>query len=214
MAQRKRRRSHVNIPMTVAAVLLCLTLFSIHMSSGIFAKYSTVSDADDGARVIKFGDITLTTYGSTTQYIIPGTELVWNAGVTFEGSESATYVFLEVTPASGFQVTADGMNYTIPPAVPYYEYAEDHGGWTVDDTQWTCLKNDGGTYVCYKSLVPNEKLDNVPLFESNEAEIEFSLTAEQLETMGTITGTFRASVVQSNGFGSVGEAWTSLSTNH
>ena len=211
MAQRKRRRSHVNIPMAVAAVLLCLTLFSAHLAGGVFARYTVTSSASDSARVIKFGDITLTTYGGTTQYIAPGAELVWNADVSFEGSEAATYVFLEVTPGNGFAVSNGGMTYTMAP---------DAAAWTVDggteDNDWKFLQESGGTYVYYLSLAPNEELTKKALFTNtdNVAVVRETLTAADLTTVSAFTTSFRASVVQSNGFGSVDDAWTSLSTNH
>ena len=44
----------VNIPMTLACVLLCLTLISTHMTGGLFARYTTSAAGADSARVAKF----------------------------------------------------------------------------------------------------------------------------------------------------------------
>ena len=44
----------INIPMCIACVLLCLTLFSIHLCSGLYARYTTVATSSDGARVARF----------------------------------------------------------------------------------------------------------------------------------------------------------------
>lgn len=44
----------VNIPMVLACVLLCLTLISIHLTSGLYARYTTTATASDSARVARF----------------------------------------------------------------------------------------------------------------------------------------------------------------
>lgn len=59
---RKKKRK-VNIPIRAAAVLLCLTLFSTYLVSGLFARYTASAEGSDGARVAKFsiqGNDTLT----------------------------------------------------------------------------------------------------------------------------------------------------------
>lgn len=53
MAKRKNP-SRVNIPMCAAGVLLCLTLFSAHFTSGLYAKYTATATGSDSARVAKF----------------------------------------------------------------------------------------------------------------------------------------------------------------
>lgn len=53
MAKRKNP-SRVNIPMCAAGVLLCLTLFSLHLTSGLYAKYISTATGSDSARVAKF----------------------------------------------------------------------------------------------------------------------------------------------------------------
>lgn len=47
-------KTKLNIPMCAAAVLLFLTLLSIHLTSGLFARYTTTVTASDSARVAKF----------------------------------------------------------------------------------------------------------------------------------------------------------------
>ena len=44
----------VNIPMCLACVLLCLTLISMHLTTGLYARYTTTAQASDSARVAKF----------------------------------------------------------------------------------------------------------------------------------------------------------------
>lgn len=44
----------LNIPMCAALVLLLLTMISIHLTSGLFARYTSSSSGADSARVAKF----------------------------------------------------------------------------------------------------------------------------------------------------------------
>ena len=47
-------KAKMNIPMCAACILLCLTLFSIHLTSGLYAKYTAKGNGSDEARVAKF----------------------------------------------------------------------------------------------------------------------------------------------------------------
>ena len=47
-------KQKVNIPMCAALVLLLLTMISIHMTSGLYARYTSTATATDSARVAKF----------------------------------------------------------------------------------------------------------------------------------------------------------------
>lgn len=49
-----RKASKINIPMFVACVLLCLTLFSFHLRGGLYARYTTSDSGEDAGRVAKF----------------------------------------------------------------------------------------------------------------------------------------------------------------
>lgn len=44
----------VNIPMCAALILLCLVLVSSHLTSGLYARYTSSSTGSDSARVAKF----------------------------------------------------------------------------------------------------------------------------------------------------------------
>lgn len=44
----------VNIPVRIAAVLFCLTLFSTYLVGGLFARYTASGQSGDEARVAKF----------------------------------------------------------------------------------------------------------------------------------------------------------------
>ena len=47
-------REKPNIPMCLACVLLCLTLFSVHLCSGLYARYTEKGATNDSARVASF----------------------------------------------------------------------------------------------------------------------------------------------------------------
>lgn len=48
------RSSRPNWILRIAGVLLCLTLLSVHLTSGMMARYSTTVSGSDSARVAKF----------------------------------------------------------------------------------------------------------------------------------------------------------------
>ena len=47
-------KAKVNIPMCAALVLLLLTMISIHITSGLYARYTTTASGSASARVAKF----------------------------------------------------------------------------------------------------------------------------------------------------------------
>lgn len=50
----RKNKIKINIPIRVAAVLLCLTLVLTYLVSGLFARYVTSSESSSSARVAKF----------------------------------------------------------------------------------------------------------------------------------------------------------------
>ena len=51
---KNRPKVKMNIPICLAGVLLCLTLFSFYFSGGLYARYVTKSTGSDSARVARF----------------------------------------------------------------------------------------------------------------------------------------------------------------
>ena len=47
-------KTKMNIPMCLAAILLCLTLFSFYLCGGLYARYTTSDSGEDAARVARF----------------------------------------------------------------------------------------------------------------------------------------------------------------
>lgn len=58
------KNKKVNIPIRIASVMLCLVLFSLYMTSGMFAKYTTGGNGKGNGRVAKFS-VTATDAGES-----------------------------------------------------------------------------------------------------------------------------------------------------
>lgn len=72
---KRQYRKGLNIPMILACILFCLTLFSFHFMGGLYAKYTAHTSASDEARVAKF-EITEDNKSFTEELMIsfaPGT---------------------------------------------------------------------------------------------------------------------------------------------
>lgn len=68
-------KAKLNIPMCAALVLLMLTMISIHMTSGLYARYVSSASGEDSARVAKFDVSVSDAYGQTVSVPIqPGEE--------------------------------------------------------------------------------------------------------------------------------------------
>lgn len=196
-----------NIAMRLAGILFCLTMLSIYMVGGLFARYTTSGQGGDSARVITFGAITLTETGDFydqdkgLMWIVPGKDIKKDAEVTFEGSEAATYVFVEAQVSEHWSCS-DGV----------FTMAGGKISWTVADG-WERLTDS----VYYRSLAPNEVLENADIIKNGIITVSDGITRGQMQTITQVDGVekavtvvFRAFSVQSNGFASAQAAWDSL----
>lgn len=199
------KTAKVNIPMCVASFLFCLTLISIHLTSGLYAKYISSASGSDSARVITFGDITLTETGDFEDgnaYIIPGVDLTKKATVSFSGSESATYVFVEIRP-TGWS-TVDNVTFSL------LSNGKTAMQWSVANG-WEFLKSDNGTYIYYRELAPNTELVEADVIANNgKITVSDQITKSEIATMTGISIKLRATVVQSGGFENPEAAWNSV----
>lgn len=222
--QRKRTGTKVNIPICLAAVLLCLTMFSFHFSSGVVARYSTNTDGADFARVIEFQQLTVDDTTPTSNIVIPGVPISWAPNVSFGGSESATYLFLEVYLKNGSDLwTVSGTNKETYTSL-YHDNDFDNTTpdgpgltWGLADG-WSYLEGSSNPYVYYRALDPNTPQSNLAVIRESKLTVADTLLADDLLKInhagGNLSIEFAASVVQSNGFGSVQEAWNSLESSH
>lgn len=192
--------------MLLAGVLLCLTLISIYMTSGLYAKYTVGSTTEDRARVIRFGDLRLTESGDFQLdggIIVPGVNLIKKAMLDFDGSESATYVFVKIVPSGGWTLS-DGISFS-------YTYdGKALMTWRIDDS-WTYLKADGNAYIYYRQLPPGTPLSKVDIIADGQVTVSEEITRKDIAHMTGISVGISAAAVQSGGFDGAEAAWSSLS---
>lgn len=202
----RHHKTKMNIPMCLAAILLCLTLISIHLTSGLYAKYISSASGNDSARVIKFGELTITETGDFYEdnklMIIPGVDLIKKATVSFSGSESATYVFVEITPSKWS--TTDNKTFSL------MSNGKTAMQWNVAEG-WLFLKSDNGTYIYYRELTPNTELIATDIIaENGKIAVSNQITKSEIQVMTGISIKLRATVVQSGGFENPEAAWNSV----
>ena len=239
MAKRRRRHktnSKMNVPMTMAMVLLYLTIFSIYLSSGLYAKYTTSSSGQDGARVITFGGLTLEetgdfmvgSEGKREFMMIPGVNLKKDVKISFDGSEADTYIFV-AADMPGWE-TKDHVQFSVM-SKPDADATKTLMTMSIDadeDGAWTYLTTDGTTHVYYRVLESNEALDQVPLIcnlknsvsteETYQIEVNKLITKKDLEKIqdaledgDALAMNITAYAAQAGGFNNATDAWESVS---
>lgn len=220
--QLHNRPNRPNVALRLAAVLLVMVCISTWMMDGLFAKYRTSDSGGDNARVIGFGNLTLTEEGDFGTaggqgYFAPGMNLKKQATVTFTGSEAATYVFMEVTLSEHWKKADDGQTFFIKDENATEKQLE----WAVADG-WLFLVQNGNTYVYYRELAPNTPLTAEFIADSGKIAVSSSIKRADManirkykvgnvEYEKNIKINLRASVVQSNGFENATAAWSSIS---
>ena len=123
------------------AWLLYLAVATFALTGVTFSRYVASAHSQDEGRVITFGDLTVTDSGSVQ--VQPGVPTEKNLTVHFDGSEAATYVFVELK-GSDWTRGADNRTYT---------YGAGSLSWRVADG-WTHLQDN----VYYRALSPNTAL--------------------------------------------------------
>ncbi|MBQ4049980.1 MAG: hypothetical protein IJD07_04945 [Clostridia bacterium] len=193
--------------MDLALVLLCAVLVMGRLMGGLYAAYTTKNDSGDSARVIKFGDITLTESPTSQLVVIPGVDIKKSAKITFDGSESATYVFVEIALVGAWTFDSTNKIFSI-------ERADSTAlmSWTVSG-DWDYVTGTGSDkkYAFYKHLTPNTSLIDVEIIDGCKVQISEEVTKTELDTLCSASISITATVVQSIGFESVGQAWSSVS---
>ena len=207
--QRDVKSARPNIPMCLACILFCLTLISVYITGGLYAKYTVSSNMPDSARVMRFGDITLTETGDFQQdgtlIIIPGVDLTKKACIDFDGSEASTYIFTEITLSSDWIPNADNSGFAVKNGekLPLE--------WHVDSS-WSFLKSEGNTYIYYMELSPNSTLTEKNIIaDDGRIYVSNLITKKEIADMNSISIQFRVTAVQSDGQKTPAEAWGSIS---
>lgn len=201
-----KKTARVNIPMCMACALFCLVLISFHLTSGLYARYSDRSNGADTAGVMSFGILTLIETGDFEEdemlMIIPGVDLTKKAVISFDGSESTSYIFAEIIPSAEWQ-TADNMEFYITSG------SKTLMKWSVKDT-WNFLQEKDGAYIYYQELSPNMSLAEDVIADGGNITVSDQINKDEIQDMTDISIKLRAAVIQSNGFEGPTDAWSSL----
>lgn len=174
------------------AWLLYLAVATFALTGVTFSRYVASAHSQDKARVITFGDLTVTDSGVTQ--VQPGVAAKKDLTVHFEGSEAAVYVFAEVQ--GDWTRGADNRTYT---------YGAGSLSWRVADG-WTHLQDN----VYYRELAPNTALD-AGLIAGGTVDVSENMTRTQLQAAaGTLHIRVRAAAVQREGGDTAQIAWERL----
>ena len=171
------------------AWLLYLAVATFALTGVTFSRYVASAHSQDGARVITFGDLTVTDSGSVQ--VQPGVAAEKDLTVRFEGSEAAVYVFAEVLQG-GWTLDVDGI----------YHDATGLMTWRVADG-WTHLRDN----VYYRELAPNTVLD-AGLIAGGTVDVSEDMTRTELEELSKALHIHvQAAAVQREGGDTAETAW-------
>ena len=206
--------------MWMAGVLFCLVLITTAMMGGLFARYVTSSTGSDSARVVAFGNLTLTETGDFVEAggkknakIIPGVDLNKKVTLSFDASEVDTIVFVEVS-APGWHTeeteddTAENVTFHIGKSVNespecdviYLDWCMAAG--------WTHLP--GTEYVYYKVLDTNTALTDVDIIQDGVIHVSKDIKESNIQSLDKLNISIQASVIQNDGSLTPATAWDRL----
>lgn len=171
------------------AWLLYLAVATFALTGVTFSRYVASAHSQDEARVAAFGGLTVTDSGSVQ--VQPGVPAKKDLTVRFDGSEAATYVFVELKD-SGWTRGADGI----------YHDAAGLMTWRVADG-WTHLQDN----VYYRELAPNTALD-AGLIDDGAVNVSENMTRTELEKLSkALSIRVQAAAVQREGGDTAETAW-------
>lgn len=175
------------------AWLLYLAVATFALTGVTFSRYVASAHSQDEGRVATFGDLTVTDSGSVQ--VQPGVAAQKDLTVRFEGSEAATYIFVELN-GSGWTLGADNRTYT---------YGAGSLSWRVADG-WTHLRDN----VYYRELAPNTALD-AGLIDGGTVDVSEDMTRTELEELSkALSIRVKAAAVQRAGGDTAQIAWERL----
>ena len=175
------------------AWLLYLAVATFALTGVTFSRYVASAHSQDEGRVITFGGLTVTDSGSVQ--VQPGVPAQKDLTVHFDGSEAATYVFVEVQ-GSDWTRGADNRTFT---------YGADRLSWRVADG-WTHLQDN----VYYRALSPNTAL-TAGLIDGGAVNVSEDMTRTELEKLSkALSIRVQAAAVQREGGDTAQIAWERL----
>lgn len=221
MRGKRSRSAYGNRFFRATVIMLCLAIFSTLFMLGLYARYRTSGSGDDSARVIKFGELSVTETGHfneeypVNQFIfIPGVPLEKAVRISFGGSEAATYLFA-VVDADGWAVTNGGKDYSFyVDTTEILSFSADLAENTSTKQKWTYFPEGSkeGMYVYYMALKPNTPLLNQGLIWGDAVNVSPTIPPKGYDdpALKNINVKVTAYAVQANGFDSVTAAWASV----
>lgn len=179
-------------------ILLFAVLLSVGAVAGNWARYRSQDTGGDSARVIRFGELALTTTGGDTP-LTPGCDSMWQASVSFGGSEAQAYVFVRIELGNAWtcdQKTLKALGGGVSMSI---------------EDGWSVLESEEGEIVVYRSLAPSEALENSTVIANGgKLSVSASVNAGELSAF-SMTVSAKAFAVQGNGFADAAAAWSSVS---
>lgn len=188
----------MNFAILMAFVLFWLVMVTTYLSVGLYAKYSTGGKGKDDARVISFNQLVVAennvNNATGQEYIFaPGVNLDKDITVSFGGSESDTFVFVELDTTGWTQDAAK------------YAFALTRGdatimSWEVDGA-WSYLASADNKHVYYMVLDANETLVAQKVIKDGVITVPVATQANYNALAGiNLNINATAQVVQANGF--------------
>ena len=188
----------MNFAILMAFVLFWLVMVTTYLSVGLYAKYSTGGKGKDDARVISFNQLVVAENSEDNatgqEYIFaPGVNLDKDITVSFGGSESDTFVFVELDTTGWTQDAAK------------YAFALTRGdatimSWEVDG-EWSYLSSADNKHVYYMVLDANETLVEQKVIKDGVITVPVATQANYNALAGiNLNINATAQVVQANGF--------------
>ena len=108
------KKRKVNIPMCAAFILFVLTLISMHLTSGLYARYTVTGSGSDSARVAKFDVVVAPSENQTGANVDCAEETVGSYSFTVTNRSevavrySVKVKFTKKYPATLLEVQLDG----------------------------------------------------------------------------------------------------------
>lgn len=186
---------------TIWSCLLYLIIAAVMLLGVTLSKYVTSSFGGDSARVAMIKDLKIIESGdyyvNGKWVVAPGADMHKKAAVSFEGSETACYVFLEII-ADNWQVSntsTDGYTFTYS-----IDNINDSMIWSVNN-EWLYLCETDNGAVFYKVLSPNIPMNTDIIKNDGLIKVSPDINRSQLMNMpNDLTLKFKAFAVQYNGF--------------
>lgn len=205
MTKGKRLEKPNNRRLPLRAWLLYLVVVTFALTGVTFSRYVTSSHSRDEARVATFGQLQVVEPSSGAPggewLIAPGADIMKNARVTFSGSETAVYLFVELETPGWTRNTTDNMSYSC---------MSGQITWRVADG-WTYLCNEGANAVYYRVEQANANVNAPVIADGGRITVSENITRSQLAALPTDPRIdIHATAVQLTGFDSAQAAWNTV----